>query len=97
MIRNSEMIYNRPSSGVNGDKEGELTDISTIYHYEYEFTEDDVFVGMRVFFHEGIGCCKLYTTKDCDSMLLQDEGLDEVPVGELRMVTSTLQTGDVAR
>ena len=30
-------------------------------------------------------------------MLLQNEGLDEVTVGELRMVTSTLQVGDVAR
>ena len=92
-----EMIYNRPSSGVNGAKKGALPGISTIYHYGYEFTEADVFVGMRVFFHEGIGCGKLYTTKDCDSMLLQDEGLDETTVGELRMATSTLQAGDVAR
>jgi hypothetical protein len=50
-----------------------------------------------VFWYEGIGCGKLYTTKDCDFMLLQDEGLDESTVGELRMVTSTLQTGDVVR
>ncbi len=39
----------------------------------------------------------MYTTKDCESMLLQDEGLDEATVGELRMTTSTLQAGDVAR
>ena len=76
-----EMIYNRSSSGVNGSKKGVLSDISTIYHYEYEFTETDVFVGIRVFFHEGIGCVKLYTDRDCDSMLLQDEGLDEATVG----------------
>jgi hypothetical protein len=50
-----EMIYNNPSTGVNGSKKGVLTDISTIYHYEYEFTEVDVFVGKWVFFHEGIG------------------------------------------
>jgi hypothetical protein len=37
-----EMIYNRSSSGVNGSKKGVLSDISTIYHYEYEFTETDV-------------------------------------------------------
>jgi hypothetical protein len=37
-----EMIYNRTSSGVNGDKKEALPDISTIYHYEYEFTEVDV-------------------------------------------------------
>ena len=49
------MIYNRSSSGVNGSKKGVLSDISTIYHYEYEFTETDVFVGIRGFFHEGIG------------------------------------------
>ncbi len=65
-----EMIYNRTSSGVNGAKKGALPGISTIYHYGYEFTEADVFVGIRVFFHQGIGCGKLYTTKDCDSMLL---------------------------
>ena len=52
---------------------------------------------MRVFGHEGIGCGKLYTAKDCDSMLLQDEGLNEATVGELRMATSTLREGDVAR
>ncbi len=90
-----EMIYNRPSSGVNGSKKGALPGISTIYHYEHVFTETDVFVGIRVFFHEGIGCDRLYSTKDCDSMLLQDEGLDEVTVGELRMATYTLQVGDV--
>jgi hypothetical protein len=67
------------------------------YHYEYGFTEGDVFVGIRVFGHEGIGCGKLYTVKDCDSLLLQDEGLNETTVGELRMVTSTLQEDDVAR
>ena len=60
-----EMIYNRTSSGVNDGKKGTLPGISTIYHYEYEFTEADVFVGIRVFFHEGIGCGKLYTDKDC--------------------------------
>ena len=54
-----EMIYSRPSRGVNGAKKGSLPGISTIYHYVYEFTEADVFVGMRVFFHEGIGCGKL--------------------------------------
>ena len=91
------IIYNRVSSGVNGTEKGTLSDISTIYHYEYEFTESDVFVGIRVFFHEGIGCGKLYTTKDFDCMLLQVEGLDEVTVGELRMTTTTLQTGDVSR
>ncbi len=48
-----EMIYNRPSRGVNDAKKGVLTGISTIYHYVYEFTEDDVFVGMRVFFSRG--------------------------------------------
>ncbi len=65
-----------------------LPGISTIYHYEYEFTEDDVFVRIRGFFHEGIGCGKLYTDKDCDSMF-HDEGLDESTVGELRMTTVT--------
>ncbi len=45
-----EMIYNRPSRGVNDAKKGALPGISTIYHYVYEFTEADVFVGMRVFF-----------------------------------------------
>ena len=30
-------------------------------------------------------------------MLLQDEGLNETTVGELRMTTSTLQEGDVTR
>jgi hypothetical protein len=39
----------------------------------------------------------VYTAKDCDSMLLQHEGLNEATVGELRMATSTLQEGDVAR
>ena len=92
-----EMIYNRPSGGVNGAKKGTLPGISTIYHYQYEFGEADDFVGMRVFFHEGIGCGKVYTAKDCDSMLLQEEGLNEATVGELRMATSTLQEGDVAR
>jgi hypothetical protein len=53
-----EMIYNRHSGGVNGVKKGALAGISTMYHYEYVFTETDVFVGMRVFFHEGIGCVK---------------------------------------
>ena len=53
-------------------------------------TETDAFVGMWGFFHEGIGCGKVYTTKDCDSMLLHHEGLNEVTVGELRMTTSTL-------
>jgi hypothetical protein len=91
------MIYNRPSGGVNGAKKGSLPGISTIYHYEYEFGEDDDFVAMRVFFHEGIGCGKVYTAKDCDSMLLDQEGLNEVTVGELKMETSTLQEGDVAR
>ena len=91
------MIYKRTSSGVNDTKKGALPGISTIYHYQYEFTVADVFVGMSVFFHEGIGCVKLYTDKDCDSMLLQDEGLNEATVGELRMTTSTLQEGDVAR
>ena len=71
--------------------------ISTIYHYEYEFGEVDDFVGMRVFFHEGIGCGKVYTAKDCESMLLHQEGLNEVTVGELRKATSTLPEGDVAR
>ena len=32
-----EMIYNRHSSGVNGAKKGALPDISTFYHYQYEF------------------------------------------------------------
>jgi hypothetical protein len=49
----------------------------------------------RFFFHEGIGCDKFYTTKDCDVMLFQDEGLNESTVGELRIVTSTLQEGDM--
>ena len=52
---------------------------------------------MRVFYHEGIGCGKFYTANDCDSMLLKHEGLNEATVGELRMATSTLQEGDVAR
>jgi hypothetical protein len=30
------------------------------------------------------------TVKDCDSMLLKHEGLNEATVGELRMTTSTL-------
>jgi hypothetical protein len=68
-----------------------------IYHYQYFFTEAGVFEGMRVFFHQGIGCGKFYTAKDCDSMLLQNEGLNEATVGELRMATSTLQEGAVAR
>jgi hypothetical protein len=92
-----EMIYNRPSGGVNGAKKGALPGISSIYHYQYFFTEAGVFEGMRVFFHEGIGCGKFYTAKDCESMLLQHEGLNEATVGELRMATSTLQEGDVAR
>ncbi len=92
-----EMIYNRTSGGVNDTKKGVLPGISTIYHYQYEPTGADVFVGMRVFFHEGIGCGKVYTTKHCDSMLLQNEWLNEVTVGDLRMTTSTLQEGDVAR
>jgi hypothetical protein len=91
------MIYNRPSTGVNGAKKGALPGISTIYHCQYEFGEANVFVGMRVFFHEGIGCGKVYTVKDCESMLLQNVGLNEATVGELRMATSTLQEGDVAR
>ena len=91
------MIYNRPSGGVNGAKKGALPGISSIYHYQYFFTEAGVFEGMRVFFHEGIGCGKFYTGKDCESMLLQHEGLNEATVGELRMATSTLQEGDVAR
>ena len=82
---------------MKGAKKGALAGISTMYHYEYEFAEADVFVGMRVFFHEGIGCGKFYTANDCDSMLLQHEGLTETTVGELRMVTSTLQEGDVTR
>ncbi len=40
---------------MNDAKKGVLSDISTIYHYQYEFTEADIFVGMRGFFHEGIG------------------------------------------
>jgi hypothetical protein len=92
-----EMIYNRTSGGVHDPKKEVLPDISTIYHYEYTFTEADVFVGIRVFFHEGIGCDKFHTVKDCDSMLLQDEGLNADTVGELRMTTSTLQEGDVTR
>ena len=68
-----------------------LPGISTMYHYQYEFTEADVFVGLRVFYHEGIGCGKFYTAKECDSMLLEHEGLNEATVGELRMATSTLQ------
>ena len=91
------MIYNRPSRGVNDTKKGALPDISTIYHYVYEFTEADVFVGIRVFFHEGIGCVKFYPDKDCDTMLLQDEGLNVATAGELRMTMSTLQEGDVTR
>jgi hypothetical protein len=91
------MIYNRPSGGVNGAKKGALPGISSIYHYQYFFTEAGVFEGMRVFFHEGIGCGKFYTAKDCESMLLQHEGLNEATVGELRMATSTLQEGDVPR
>ena len=43
-----EMIYNRSSSGVNDTKKGALPGISTIYHYVYEFTEADVFVGMSL-------------------------------------------------
>ena len=92
-----EMVYNRPSAGVNGAKKGALPGISTIYHYQYEFAGADVFVGMRVFYHEGIGCGKFYTAKECDSMLLEHEGLNEASVGELRMATSTLQEGDLAR
>jgi len=65
-----EMIYCSPSGGVNGTKKGALPDISSIYHYQYVFTETGVFEGIRVFFHEGIGCGKFYTVKDCDSMLL---------------------------
>jgi hypothetical protein len=78
-------------------KKGTLPGISTMYHYQYEFTEADVFVGIRVFNHEGIGCDKFYTAKECDSMLLEHEGLNESTVGELRMATSTLQEGDLAR
>jgi hypothetical protein len=70
-----EMVYNRPSAGVNGAKKGALPGISTIYHYQYQFGEADDFVGMRVFFHEGIGCGKVYSVQDCDSMLLQHDGL----------------------
>jgi hypothetical protein len=68
-----------------------------MYHYQYEFAEADVFVGIRVFFHEGIVYGKFYTANDCDSMLLQHVRLNEATVGELRMATSTLQEGDVAR
>jgi hypothetical protein len=80
-----------------GTKKGALPGISIIYHYQYFFTETGVFEGIRVFFHQGIGCGKFYSAKDCDSMLLQNEGLNEATVGELRMVTSTLQEGAVAR
>ncbi len=92
-----EMIFNRPLGGVIDAKKGALPGISTMYHYQYEFTEADVFVGMRVFYHEGIGCGKFYTVKECDSMLLEHEGLNEVTVDELRKATSTLQEGDLAR
>ena len=91
------MIYHRPSSGVNGEKKGTFLVILTLYHYEYQFTESGVFVDIRVFFHEGIGCTKLYTTKECDCMLLEDEEINEGTVGELRMTTSTLEEGDVSR
>jgi hypothetical protein len=47
--------------------------------------------------NKGASRGKFYTAKDCDSMLLQNEGLNEARVGELRMATSTLQEGDVAR
>ncbi len=63
---------------MNDAKKGAFPGISTIYHYQYEFTEADGFVGMRVCFHEGIGCGKFYTANDCDCMLLQHEGLNEV-------------------
>ncbi len=76
-----EMIFNRPLGGVIGAKKGALPGISTMYHYQYEFTEADVFVGMRVFYHEGIGCGKFYTANECDSMLLEHEGLNEATVG----------------
>jgi hypothetical protein len=89
--------FNRPLGGVIDAKKGTLPGISTMYHYQYEFTEADVFVGIRVFNHEGIGCDKFYTAKECDSMLLEHEGLNESTVGELRMATSTLQEGDLAR
>ncbi len=89
-----EMIFNSPLGGVIGAKKGALPGISTMYHYQYEFTEADVFVGMRVFYHEGIGCGKFYTDKECDSMLLEHEGLNEDTVGELRKATSTLEHKD---
>ncbi len=43
-----EMIFNRSLGGVIGAKKGALPGISTMYHYQCEFTETDVFVGMRV-------------------------------------------------
>ena len=42
-------------------------------------------MGIPVFFHQGIGCGKFYTTKECDCMLLEDEELNEGTVGELIM------------
>ena len=87
----------KKSLSSNGAKKGALPGISTIYHYVYEFTDAGAFVGIRVFFHEGIGCGKFYPVKVCDDMLLQHEGLNEDTVGELRKATSTLQEGDVDR
>jgi hypothetical protein len=45
-----EKIYNRSSGGVNGAKKGALAGISTMYHYEYVFTEADVLWECGFFF-----------------------------------------------
>ena len=91
-----EMVSNRPSSGVNGAKKGALPGISTLYHLEYEY-QDRVFVGLRVFCHEGIGPGKFFTAEQCKEMWLEDGGLSEDLFGEMRQATSKLDEGHAAR
>ena len=91
-----EMVWSR-SDGIKGSKKGALPGISSLYHFTYTFQEDDTFVGMRVWAHEGIGPGKWYDAAACADMWEDDGVLTKDLTGELREANSTLEPGHAAR
>ena len=93
----AEFAFERSLQVVTGGIKGALSGISSLYHFMYEYDDNNIFVGLRVFTHEGIGDGKIYSASECTAMWEEEGGLTEEMCGETTSAESQLPQGDIAR
>lgn len=79
------MVFER-AANITGGKKGSIPGIASMYHFTFIY-EQDVFTGMRVFAHEGIGSGFFYSAAACQEMWMEDGGLSQDSHGEFKKAT----------